>query len=132
MKTKENLSFKALEDALLTLKEALSSPPKSLLERDGVIQRFEYSFEMTWKAIRNYLITMGRAEVSGSPKPLLRDALEEGLIDNIELWFGFLEARNASSHSYNKLTADQVFERAKEFMPKAEALLKKMRKKIAP
>ncbi|MBP9682513.1 MAG: nucleotidyltransferase substrate binding protein [Bacteriovorax sp.] len=43
------IDFTALDDALKTFEDAIKSPPKSELERDGVIQRFEYTFELCWK-----------------------------------------------------------------------------------
>lgn len=130
MKSKNNLSTKSFENALSSLQQALGKAPLSELERDGVIQRFEYTFEMAWKTIRQLLVVLGRAEVSGSPKPVLRDAVEEGLLTDLDLWFDFLEARNASSHSYNNITADEVHGKAKEFAPHAAALLEKIKEKL--
>src|SRR5437868_517537 len=98
---KKKISFEPLEEALKTLVDAVSSPPKNDLERDGVIQRFEYTFEICWKSVRTKLFSLGRTQISSSPKPLLRDALEEGLIENIDVWFAFLEARNSTAHTYN-------------------------------
>jgi len=69
------LDFTPLARALQTLQEAQARPPQNDLERDGVIQRFEYTFELCWKSIRKALLFFGRSEVSGSPRPLFRDAL---------------------------------------------------------
>lgn len=115
--------FTPLERALQSLKEAQVQPPRNELERDGVIQRFEYTFELCWKSIRKCLFFLGRAEVSGSPRPLFRDALEEHLIHDIEPWFAYLEARNLTSHIYNRDQAEKVFEAIKGFAVHAEALL---------
>jgi nucleotidyltransferase substrate binding protein (TIGR01987 family) len=71
--------YTALRQALATLHESLQKPPANTLERDGVIQRFEYTFELAWKSMRRCLLFLGRAEVSGSPKPVIRDAFAEGL-----------------------------------------------------
>lgn len=128
-KTLDALRFDSLEDALRTLRDGLQSPPTSLLERDGVIQRFEYTFELAWKSIRAYLLAAGRSEVSNSPKPLLRDALEENLIENIQKWFDFLDARNHSTHNYSRLRAEDVFRLAQEFPPYAETLLARLKSK---
>jgi nucleotidyltransferase substrate binding protein (TIGR01987 family) len=125
-----SLEFTHLEKTLHSLQSALIHPPKNDLERDGVIQRFEYTFELCWKSIRKLLLSQGRNEVSGSPKPLLRDALEEGLIDNLELWFNFLEARNHIAHTYNEKQAQQVYQYAQSFAPHAEALLIQLNKKL--
>jgi len=117
------LDFTPLARALQTLQEAQSRPPQNDLERDGVIQRFEYTFELCWKSIRKALLFFGRPEVSGSPRPLFRDALEEHLIHDIEPWFTYLEARNATSHIYNRDQAVRVFNAIQGFAAHAEALL---------
>ena len=120
-----------LESALSSLKEAFENPPRNDLERDGAIQRFEFTFELSWKVIRKFLKSLGRHEISGSPKPLFRDALEEGLIDQIEEWFEFLEARNLTSHIYSKKQAEKVYTMAKNFPPFVEKLLQQIKKKIS-
>lgn len=123
--TKE-LDTSSYEHALETLKTALSKGSLSDLERDGTIQRFEYTFELAWKMMRKTLLALGRSEVSASPKPIIRSAAEEGLIDDVESWFGFLEARNLSTHLYSEAEAEAVFKAAKAFLPHAERLLTKL------
>ncbi len=126
---KKKISYQAFESALETLEEALKQPLKSELERDGVIQRFEYTFEMAWKSIQKFLKEQGKADVSGSPKPVLRDALVENLISDIKPWFDFLEARNNSTHTYNQMTAEEVYRSAILFPEFARVLLKNLNKK---
>ena len=75
------------------------------------------------------LKALGRTDVSGSPKPVLRDALEEGLIGNLEKWFGFLEARNLTMHIYSRKQAEHVYAVAKRFLGPAKALLKNLKNK---
>ena len=123
----EDLDFSNFEKAVGTLADALSKESLSDLERDGVIQRFEYTFELAWKMARKTLMALGRTEVSGSPKPVLRDAQEENLITDIEKWFSFLEARNLSTHIYSQEEAENVHTVAKEFLPYAKQLLKTLK-----
>jgi nucleotidyltransferase substrate binding protein (TIGR01987 family) len=130
VKKPTTLSFELFERALKTLEDAVAIAPRNDLERDGVIQRFEYTFEMTWKSVRSFLFALGRADVSNSPKPILRDALEENLINDIEKWFDFLKARNASTHTYNEPTADEVYKLAIQFPSEARILLQKMKEKL--
>lgn len=127
MVTIEELDLTNFEKAISTLREAVTGKSLSDLERDGAIQRFEYTFEMAWKTIRRALIALGRSDVSASPKPIIRDAVEEGFIDNAKLWFGFLEARNITTHIYDQAEAETVFEAAKQFLPHAERLLDKLK-----
>jgi nucleotidyltransferase substrate binding protein (TIGR01987 family) len=125
----QSLDFTPLERALQTLQDAQVRPPQNDLERDGVIQRFEYTFELCWKSIRKALLFLGRAEVSGSPKPLFRDAMEEHFIGTIEPWFAYLEARNATSHIYNRDQAEKVFNAIQGFAIHAEALLNALKQR---
>lgn len=124
---KSKIDFEPLEKAIFTLDEALSKKNMNDLERDGAIQRFEYTFELSWKLIRKTLIALGRANVSSSPKPIFRDALEEGFVEDIKVWFKFLEARNLSAHIYDQDEADRVFKAAKEFLPQVKRVLEKLK-----
>jgi len=120
------IDFSSLIRAIESLESALEAPPRNDLERDGVIQRFEYTFELCWKMIRRVLLAQGRNQVSASPRPLLRSALSEGYIDDILVWFAFLEARNSISHAYNAQFADEVYKKVCGFPVTARALLTKL------
>tara|TARA_Y100000590_G_C15732923_1_gene1017659 strand:+ start:104 stop:508 length:405 start_codon:yes stop_codon:yes gene_type:complete len=128
MKTVKNINFEPLEKALKSLKDGLSESIQTDLQRDGIIQRFEYTFELSWKSIRSLLIALGRNEVSSSPRPLFRDALEENLIDHFDRWLGFLEARNQTAHTYSDKNAEAVFKKAQEFPEEVESLLIRLKK----
>lgn len=125
-----NLDFTALESALKTFEEAIASNPISELEKDGTIQRFEYTFELCWKSIRKLLLELGRQEVSSSPKPLFRDAHQENLIQDINIWFKYIDARNRTSHTYNKKTAEQVYLEIENFGADARKLLEKLNERL--
>jgi len=94
--------------ALERLGEALREP-KTDIVRDAAIQRFEFSFELFWKALK------ARAESEGlrvvSPRESLRVAFQLGLLDDDELVFQMLEDRNRTSHLYNAAMAEDVFSR---------------------
>ncbi|MFH1727177.1 MAG: HI0074 family nucleotidyltransferase substrate-binding subunit [Pseudomonadota bacterium] len=125
----KKIDFTFFENALLSLKEGLLNEPKNDLERDGVIQRFEYTFEQCWKMIRRVLISLGKVDVSASPKPLFRDALQEGFLDDLDTWFRYLDARNSTTHLYSKKDSDFVFSIIKDFPEYAEKLLSKLKEK---
>ncbi len=125
-----HIDFIALDSALKTFEEAIASNPTSQLEKDGTIQRFEYTFELCWKSIRKLLLELGRQDVSSSPKPLFRDAHSEGLIKNIDIWFKYIDARNRTSHTYNKKTADEVFNDIQDFAINSRALLEKLNERL--
>lgn len=126
----EVIDFSNLEKALKIFSSATANPPKSELERDGIIQRFEYTFELCWKSIRKLLQHMGRIDVSASPKPLFRDALEEKIIKDIDVWFAYLDARNRTSHGYNSYEAKKVYDAIKGFADDVEELLKELNARL--
>lgn len=107
-----------------------SEAPANDLERDGTIQRFDFCFELSWKTLRSLLLKAGRSEVSGSPHPLFRDALQKGFIENFQTWDEFLQARNESTQTYQLRTAQEVHRIACLFPPHAKALLQKMKDDI--
>lgn len=119
------LDLSALKDSLNSLEDILKQPINEYL-RDGVIQRFEYTFELSWKMINRYFKTIGINNIPNGPKPLLREAAREGLIDDIDAWFDFLEARNLTSHTYNEEFAEKVYEISKKFPASVKILISKL------
>ena len=89
--------------------------PPSPIKPDAVIQRFEFTFELCWKAVRIYLQEQEGIEVS-SPKGTLKAAFRQGLIrQEEELEFlQMLEDRNASSHVYDEAEANEIFARIRD------------------
>lgn len=80
------------------------------LERDGMIQRFEYTQELAWKLLKNYIEYQGEAQMGGS-RDTIRQVFRLGLIENSEPWFDMLESRNLTSHVYDEATEMTVIER---------------------
>lgn len=119
-----NISF--FEKALKSLSEALKAP-KTKMNRDATIQRFEYTFELSWKFLKRYLKLNNNIDVFNL-KDIFRDAGKQGLIENVEKWFEYLEARNLTSHTYDENTAEKVYEKAKEFEKAAHFLLTQFKK----
>jgi nucleotidyltransferase substrate binding protein (TIGR01987 family) len=122
------LDFTPLSKAVLTLSSALqetSLRPGDLLARDGCIQRFEYTYELSVKFLRRQLEEMadspGDIDALGY-KDMLRLAVERGLITDVVPWFGFRELRNTTSHAYDPDKAAQVFIGIPTFLTQAQAL----------
>jgi nucleotidyltransferase substrate binding protein (TIGR01987 family) len=82
-----------------------ASEPDSLL-RDGLIQRFEFCFELAWKAVQAAAASEG-VHVR-SPKTALAHALQSGWARDESLWFRMLEARNLTSHTYDEEVAAEL------------------------
>jgi nucleotidyltransferase substrate binding protein (TIGR01987 family) len=119
-----------LKDAIAQLAAGLreaTQPGATELVRDGVIQRFEYSHELSLKFIRRALETVFGDPVDQMPyNDVLRIASERGLIDNIERWFTYRSARNKSSHTYDSGIAAEVFAAAITFLDDARILLRNL------
>ena len=121
---KFQLQVKQLSKAVLTISDALRMEPTQI-NKDGTIQRFEYTYELCWKTMQTPVKTSGILDVN-SPRESIRAAAQIGLIENVEIWFDFLDARNQASHVYDESSADLVYEVVKKFLPEAEKLVKKM------
>lgn len=101
------------DKALVRMDEVVTlwhSRKLSDLERDGMIQRFEYTQELAWKLLKNYIEYQGEAQMGGS-RDTIRQAFRLGLIENSEPWFDMLESRNLTSHVYDEATEMTVIER---------------------
>lgn len=101
------------DKALVRMDEVVTlwhSRKLSDLERDGMILRFEYTQELAWKLLKNYIENQGEAQMGGS-RDTIRQAFRLGLIENSEPWFDMLESRNLTSHVYDEETEMTVIER---------------------
>ena len=96
--------------ALETLEKVVDLPKPSDIERDAAIQRFEYTFEMTWKAAQAYLTDREFLE-TGSPRAAIRGSFRVGLFDD-EIAEKFMEMandRNLTVHTYKEEFAVQIY-----------------------
>ena len=125
---KEKISSQALEKALDSLKRAILQP-KNEFSRDSVIQRFEYTFELSWKLLTKILEANSGSLSDNSVKAVLREAARLGNIQKLDLWFEFQKARNITSHTYNEVTAEEVYARAILLPAEVDFLLKKISSK---
>ena len=110
----------AIERTREGVAEYRQTPGKLL--RDGVIQRFEFTAELSWKSCREYLIDQGYAEIN-SPMSVMKTAYAAGVINDQQGWIDLLHARNATSHIYSDKQADAVFQDiVARFLPLFEQL----------
>ena len=79
----------------------------SELEQQGLIQAFEFTHELAWNTLKDFLESRGAANLYGS-KDATREAFAKGLIANGDEWMAMIQARNRSSHTYNQKTADEI------------------------
>ena len=83
------------------------------LARDGLIQRFEFTFELAWKTLKTCFEEEGLIGLT-SPKPVLREAYAAGLLQSEELWLAMLQDRNSTAHIYSEQVAVQICRRIQE------------------
>ncbi|WP_408098791.1 HI0074 family nucleotidyltransferase substrate-binding subunit [Peredibacter sp. HCB2-198] len=115
-----------LVKALESLKNGYKEKP-SELERDGLIQRFEYTLELCWKTSKKILLFNG-IDVD-TPKNVIREMGSLGWISNPEKWIDYIEKRNEKSHIYNEEIAIKIFNVIKDFIVDADTLLKVLEEK---
>ena len=99
------------EKGLNRLKEAVERA-KDDLDKDGVIQRFEFTIELLWKALKTVLAYQGIE--CYSPRSCIKEAYKSYLIEDDEIILDMLEDRNRSSHIYSETTSEEIFERIKK------------------
>lgn len=96
-------AFVQLDDAvMLASKRELSS-----LEKQGLIQAFEFTYELAWNTLKNYLEWQGISDLIGS-RDTIREAFNQGLVSEGQIWMNMLVDRNRTSHTYNEKTAEAI------------------------
>ncbi len=81
----------------------------SELEKQGLIQSFEYTHELAWNVLKDFLQARGLKEIFGS-KDAVREAFKVNLINDGEVWMEMIEDRNQTSHTYNQDTSEKIFQ----------------------
>lgn len=117
-----------LQSAVSRLKEAIAEYEQthSQAVRDGAIQRFEFSAELAWKATQDYLEEQGYLDVH-SPKAVMRKAYLEGLVTDEQGWLSLLDARNKTSHLYDDIVVDQIYQQIQgTYLPLLDALMERL------
>ncbi len=103
--------FDNYSKAFHELKEGLAlanDRPLTKLEKQGVIQGFEYTHELAWNLLKDYLEFQGHVGLIGS-RDTTREAFKRGLIADGETWMEMIKSRNLTSHAYDKDTAEQIY-----------------------
>ncbi len=82
---------------------------------DATIQRFEFTFELFWKTLKEFFHQKG-LEIN-YPRDVIKEAYADQLIHNESLWIQMLKDRNLSSHTYDRVLADEIFQNIKSYVP---------------
>jgi len=100
-------NFRRAFDRLKEAIELLRLRGLSDLERQGLIQAFEFTHELAWNVMKDWFEYQGNGDISGS-RDASREAFRMGLIQDGEVWMEMIKSRNQSSHTYNLETALEI------------------------
>ena len=81
----------------------------NLMEEQGMIQAFEYTYELAWNTVKDFFESQGESAIYGS-RDAIQLAFKRGLIKDGEVWMKMLRDRNRSAHTYNQVIADEISE----------------------
>ena len=114
----QNLYVQKTYNALIIFKEGLDEPVmlKSRLNVDGCIKRFASAFELFWRFLKEILESKGVSTIK-FPKDVLRESYTGDLIHDEQTWLAMLEDRNATSHTYKRSLAEEIFVHLKSYYP---------------
>ena len=112
--------FDNFSRAFILLREGIESIDErdlSQLEREGLIQRFEYSWELAWKTLKDYLDFQGVNLETATPRSVIRAAFAAKIVTRGDDWMAALDARNKMSHTYNfKIFEEVIADIQKRFL----------------
>ena len=99
--------FNNFKKAYGQLMEFLEVKSLNKFEKQGLIQAFEYTFELSWKTLQDLLKEQGFKDVIG-PRPVIEQSFQVGYIEDGEAWMEMLKSRNEASHTYQEEVADRI------------------------
>ena len=104
--------FTNFEKALLKMTEVIELKNNSLsdLEKEGLIQRFEFTHELCWNVMKDFLVYDGIQNIIGS-RSAVREAFNKGIISDGAVWMEMIESRNKTSHTYLEAILTDEFEK---------------------
>ena len=119
--------FNNYRNALKQFEEGVRATLADRISQEGLIQRFEYTFELAWKCLQDVLQSRGYAEIRG-PKPVIEQAFQDGLIADGLLWMEMLKARNEAAHLYDEAVFLRLYDQARHrFLAPLQSLAEKLR-----
>jgi len=99
--------FQNYEKAYLLLGRFIEKGDLSEFEKQGLIKSFEYTYELAWNVMKDYLIYQGISGIMGS-RDAIKQAFNKGLIKDGQLWIDMIQDRIKTVHTYDEEAAEQV------------------------
>ena len=118
--------FKNYQKALSQLQKFIDKGHLSDLEKQGLIKAFEYTYELGWNSLKDFLTYKGESDIYGS-RDAIRKSFVAGLIIDGDGWMDMLQSRNRTSHTYNEETAEEI---ASAITTKYYPLFKQLERKL--
>lgn len=121
--------FENFDKSYKLLKKYSDKPITTELERAGIIQFFEMTFELAWKVLKDYLESEGYTVKS--PRETVKQAFQIGVIDNGHVWIDALSNRNLTTHTYDEELANKMTnEILSAYIPELEKMYYKLSKEL--
>lgn len=97
--------YQNLLKAFNLFEQAETAGELSRLEEEGLIQRFEYTFELAWKTLKDYLQSQGVAATF--PRQVIKEAFQAKMLSDGEVWLEILDKRNQLSHTFDETAFEE-------------------------
>jgi nucleotidyltransferase substrate binding protein (TIGR01987 family) len=125
--------FENFQRAFILLRDGLDSEKElNQLEQEGIIQRFEYTFELAWKLLKDIMENDGIVIERISPNYVIKQAFHSKYITDINTWLKMAGDRNLMSHTYNFTTFEVVIASIRQdYLPMLEEWYMSILMKIA-
>jgi nucleotidyltransferase substrate binding protein (TIGR01987 family) len=122
------LSIEAMERSVVAIEQGFvdyKQHPDLLSIRDGIIQRFEIAMGLSWKLLQRFLKECFDVDTDRlrSKKDIFREVAVKGLIEDVEQWLVYYEARNNTSYIYDSELAERTFKQVELFLPDVHKLM---------
>ena len=99
--------FANFQKALEQLTEFIEHGKLNKFEEQGFIKAFEYTYELAWNTLKDFLQYQGEQDIAGS-RDAIRKSFAVELIADGDGWMKMLKSRNRTSHTYNEVTANEI------------------------
>lgn len=122
--------FQNFTKSMKYLEDALQIPKPDILQKAGIIQFFEMSFELAWNLVKDYLEDQGFVDVK-SPRGALKKAFEMNILENGHEWMDLLQDRNLTAHTYDEQKATDMEQLIQhKYFPLLKALHNSFKQKL--
>ena len=123
--------FSNYRKALSQLKEVVELTELNKFEEQGLVKAFEYTYELAWNTLKDFLQYQGFSDIVGS-RDTIRTAFSEAIIEDGHIWMRMIESRNKTSHTYNEATAREIVDDVRHnFYPAFSALEDTLTKRLS-